>query len=232
MVLIRYVLYFLGVALIIWLLTRLEGGAPGSLRLQVFTGPGDLLGTSEFSPVEIIQSFVLLVCGLLLVWVAKYFPSQRPVALPFAGSALIFLIRELDYFLDTIVARNFWQALMAIVAALIIVYVGRHRRRFRLAWLRIWPSPGLTLMFAGALIVFAFASFIVHEPLWTATLGEQYQPLAVVVVEEFVELIAYLLWLIGTIEYVYQVRVIAAQEPQTAVAKRRAGRQPRSAGRF
>ena len=232
MVLIRYVLYFLGVALITLLLTRLEVTAPGSLKLQVFSGPGDLLGTREYSPVELIQSGILLICGLLFAWVARNFPSQRAVAVPFGGLALIFFVRELDYFLDRLIADNFWQAMMAVVAALVIVYSGRQRRRFRIAWLRIWPSPGLTLLFAGAVIMFAFVSLVGHEPLWMAILGEQYQRVAKLAIEEFIELIGYFMWLIGTIEYAYQVRAIAAQEPQTAVAKRRAGRQPKSEGRF
>jgi hypothetical protein len=51
-------------------------------------------------------------------------------------------------------------------------------------------------------------------------------------VEELVELLGYFLFLIGTIEYTYQARVVAFHEPLSAVAKRRAGRQPKSAGRF
>lgn len=232
MVLIRFVLYFLGVALITYLLTRLEVAAPGSLKLQLFSGPGDVLGTSEFSPVEVIQSGILAICGLLFAWVARNFPSQRAIAVPFGGLALIFLIRELDYFLDRFVAENFWQSLMAVVAALVIVYSGRQRRKFRVAWLRIWPSPGLTLLFAGAVIIFAFVSLVGHEPLWMAILGEQYQRVAKLAVEEFIELSGYFMWLVGTIEYAYQVRAIAGQEPQSAAAKRRARRQPKSDGRF
>lgn len=232
MVLIRYVLYLLGVALITLLLTRLEVAAPGSLKLQIYTGPGDVLGTSEYSPLETIQSGILVICGLLFAWVARNFPAQRSIAVPFGGLALIFFIREQDFFLDHFVAVNLWQALMAVVAALVIVYTGRQRRRFRIAWLRIWPSPGLTLLFAGAVIIFAFASLVGYEPLWMAILGDQYQRVALLAVEEFIELSGYFLWLIGTVEYAYQVRAIATQEPQTAVARRRAGRQPKSEGRF
>jgi len=232
MVLIRYVLYFLGVAVVTWLLTRIEMAAPGSLKLLVPSGPGDTLGSSEFSPLEIIQSGILAICGLLFAWVAMNFPSQRPVAVPFGGLALIFFIRELDYFLDRFIAENFWQALMAVVAALIIVYSSRQQRRFRVAWLRIWPSPGVTLLFAGAIVIFAFVSLVGHESLWMAILGSGYRRVATVAVEEFIELLGYFLWFLGTVEYAYQVRAIAGQEPQTAVAKRRAGRQPKSEGRF
>ena len=232
MVMTRYILYFLGIALLTWLLTQLEIMAPGSLKLHIFVHPSDTLGTSEYSPVEIIQVGILAVCGVLHAWVALKCVSQRPVALPFAGLAGIFIIRELDYFLDRYVADNFWQVVMAIIVALIIVYTWRHRRRFRIAWLRIWPSPGLTLLFAGACILFTFVRLIGHEPLWVALLGDGYQRIVKLAVEELMEISGYYFWLIGTIEYSYQARAIAMREPLPAAAKRREGRRAKSGGQF
>lgn len=232
MALIRYLSYFIGIALFTGLLTQLEIVSPGSLRLQEFTYPGDQLGTSEFSPIEIIQTGILLVCGLLYSWVAYYCPTQRPIAFLFGGLALAFMIRELDFFFDRYVADNFWQFLIAIIAALVIAYTYRHRRRFRIAWLRMWPSPGLTLLFAGATIMFAFSLLVGHEPLWQAILGDNYHRIVKLAVEEFIELSAYFLWIIGTIEYTYQARAIAFSEPQTVAVKRRKGRIPKSEGRF
>ena len=210
----------------------MEISAPGSLLFRVVEVGGDGLGTSEYSPVEIIQPIILLICGLLYAGVARDCPSQRPIAFAFGGFAIIGIIRELDYFFDRMVADNFWQVLMAVVAALLIVYTYRHRRRFRVAWLRLWPSPGLTLLFAGATIQFAFGLFVGHEPFWEAIMGDDYQRVVKLAVEEMIELMGYFLWLIGTIEYAFQARAIAFREPLAAVAKRRAGRQPKSEGRF
>lgn len=231
MALLRYILYFFGVAIITWLLTQLEISSPGSLRLHVFSNPADTLGTSEYSPVEIIQLGILAICGLLLAWVASHCPSQRPVAFLFGGIAVVFFVRELDFFLDRI-ADNLWQVLIAIPAALVIVYTHRHRRRFRIAWGRVWPSPGLAILFSGAIVMFAFVQFVSNENLWMAILGEHYRRVVKLSVEEFMELAAYYLWLIGTIEYTYQARAIAMREPQPAVVKRRRGRQPKPQGRF
>jgi hypothetical protein len=232
MALVRYISYLLGIALVTWLLTQIEIASPGGLKLQVFTHSGDALGTSEYSPVEIIQPAMLVICGLLYAWVARHYPSQRPIAFVFGGLALAFLIRELDFFLDRYVVDNFWQAMVALVLSLIIAYTYRHRRRFRIAWLRLWPSPGLTLLFAGATIQFAFVRLVGHEPLWMAMLGDDYLRIIKLAVEEFIELMGYFLWLIGTIEYVFQVRVIATREPQPVVAKQRARRQPKPKGRY
>jgi len=232
MALIRYLLYFLGIGFLAWLLAALEISSPGTLMLQYYTDAGDTLGTSEYSPVEIMQPGILVIAGLLYTWVGVNCPSQRPIAVTFGGLALIFAIREIDYFLDRFVADNFWQVLIGIAASLLIVYVYRARRRFRVAWLRVWPSPGLTLLFAGATINFAFVQFVGHEPLWMAILGDDYQRVVKLAVEEFIELSGYFLWLIGTIEYTYQAKAIAFREPQAAAAKRRAGRLPKSEGRF
>lgn len=231
MALLRYILYFFGVAIITLILTQLEISSPGSLKLQVYTNPADTLGTSEYSPLEIIQPGILVICGLLLAWVAGNCPSQRPIAILFIGVALVFFIRELDFFLDRFV-DNLWQVLVAVPAALVIVYTHRHRRRFRIAWGRVWPSPGLSILFAGAIVMFAFVQFVANENLWMAILGEDYRRIVKLSVEEFMELAAYYLWLIGTIEYTYQAKVIAMREPQPAVVKRRKGRQPKPKGRY
>jgi len=228
----RYIIYFIGITLLAWMLTRLEVNFPGSLKLHVFAFEGDSLGTSEYSPIEIMQPFILGVCGALLAWVARYCPSQRPIAFPFGGLALVFLIRECDYFLDRFIIDNLWQLLIGVALALVIAYTYRARKRLRIAWFRIWPSPGIALWFAGAAILFVYVQFVGHEPLWQSILGEHYHRAAKLAVEEFIELIGYLFWLIGTIEYAYQARAIAYREPQPAAQRRRQKRRHDKEGKF
>ena len=229
---IRYLLYFLGVALITGLLTQLEVAFPGSLKLHVFLQDGDQFGTSEFSPIEFIQPLILTVCGLMMLWIAKYCPSQRPIALPFAGLALTFIIREQHFFFDRYTVDNLWQVLVAIVGALVIVYTYRQQRRLQVALARLWPSPGVALLFAGAVILFAFVQFVGHEPLWMAMLGDDYKRIIKLAVEEFIELMGYFLLLIGTIEYTYQARAIAYREPQHAVQRLREKRRHDQEGEY
>ena len=232
MVWIRYVAYFVAIAFITWALTQMELASPGSLKLHILPNQTDVYGTSEYSPVEIIQAIILAACGGIMYWVARYCPSQRPIAIPFGGMALAFMIRELDYFLDRWVADNFWQVLIAIIGALVIVYTYRHRRRLRIALARLWPSPGLTLLFSGAVILFAFVRLVGHEPLWMAILGDDYRRVIKLAVEEFIELSGYFLWMIGTVEYAFQARAIAYHEPQPAARRRRDKRRHDAEGRF
>jgi hypothetical protein len=228
----RYIFYFIGIVLVTWLLTQLEISFPGSLKLHVVGYEGDPLGTSEYSPIEIMQPLILAICGLLLAWVAQYCPSQRPIAFPFGGLALAFLIRECDYFLDRFLIDNLWQVLIAVALAFVIAYTYRVRRRVRIAWARIWPSPGLALWFAGAVILFAFVRLVGHEPLWMSILGDDYHRVAKLAVEEFIELLGYFLWLIGTIEYTYQARAIAYRKPKPAAQRLRQKRRHDREGRF
>ena len=228
----RYIAYFVGITLLTWILTQLEVSFPGSLRLHVLTNPGHELGTSEFSPIEIMQPILIFVCGALMVWVAEYCPSQRPIAVPFGGMALAFMIRELDYFLDRYLVDNLWMVLIGVPAAFVIVYTSRARRRLKIAWARVWPSPGLALLFAGAVILFGFVRLVGQESLWMAILGDQYHQVVLLAVEEFIELVGYFLWLIGTIEYTYQARAIAYKEPRPLAQRLREQRRRLKVGRF
>lgn len=228
----RYIAYFVGITLLTWLLTQLELSSPGSLKLHVITNPSDQLGTSEYSPIEIIQPIIIAVCGLLMLWVAEYCPSQRPIAIPFGGLALAFMIRELDYFLDLYLLDNLWQVLIGFPAAFVIVYTYRARRRLKIAWARIWPSPGLALLFAGAVILFSFVRLVGYEPLWMSLLGDDYHRVVKLAVEEFIELMGYFLWAIGTIEYTYQARAIAYKEPVPLAKRLREQRRRLKSGKF
>ena len=228
----RLLLYFIAIAFITWALTAMEMASPGSLKLHVVLNESDRFGTSEFSPVEIIQAIILATCGGIMWWVARYCPSQRPVAILFGGLALAFLIRELDYFLDRLVIDNFWQVVIAIVGSLLIAYTLRHRKRMQIGFARLWPSPGMTLLFAGAVILFAFVRLVGHEPLWMSILGDDYRRIIKLAVEEFIELIGYFLWMIGTIEYALQARAMAMAEPQPAARRRRDKRRQDAEGKF
>ena len=229
---IRYTLYLIAVGFVTWALTQMELASPGSLKLHILVTETDRYGTSEYSPVEIIQAIILLACAAIMAWVAHNCPSQVTVAIPFCGLALAFMVRELDYFLDRFVADNFWQAVIAVLAAAVIAYTYQARRRLRIALARIWPSPGLTLLFAGAIVLFVFVRLVGHEPLWQSILQDDYKRVIKLAVEEFIELVGYFLWMIGTIEYALQARAITQAEPQPAARRRREKRRHESEGKY
>ena len=228
----RYLFYFVGFALLTWMLTQLEIAFPGSLKLHVIVDAADQYVTSEYSPLEFIQILILGISGLLMAWVARYCPGQRPIAFPFGGVALAFFIGELNHFFDNYLFSNFGRILIAIASALLIVYTYRARKRLKIAWGRVWPSPGLALMFAGAVILFAFVRLVGNEMLWMSILGDGYHRIVTHAVEEFIELAGYLFCLIGAIEYTYQARAIGYRKPQPAAQRMRQKRRHDQEGHF
>ncbi len=162
----RLVAYFLAILGVTAALTVAGTWFPGSLRLEEFADVTDVRSTSEFSPIELLQLGILVVSGLLTAGVARESRSFRPLALAIGGTSLVLLIRELDYFLDRYLVDNLWQALIAAAGALLIAYLYRHQRRLKLGLLRAWPSPGLTLMYAGLVVLIPFSILVGYEPLW------------------------------------------------------------------
>ncbi len=206
----RLLAYFLVILGVTALLTVAGASIPGSLRLQEFPEITDTRGTSEFSPIELLQLGILIVSGLLLAGVARDSRSFRPLALAIGGTSLILLIRELDYFLDRYIVDNLWQALIAVSGALLIAYLYRHQRRLKVALARAWPSPGLTLLYGGLVILVPFSILVGHEPLWASLMGDSYERVAKLAIEEFIELAGYFLWMAGSIEFVLEVRAFEA----------------------
>lgn len=202
----RLLAYFLAILGVTAALTIAGSWYPGALKLHEFPRVTDAYGTSEFSPIELLQLGILIVSGLLLAGVARDSRSFRPLALAIGGTSLILLIRELDYFLDRYLADNLWQALIAVSGALLIAYLYRHQRRFRIGLARAWPSPGLTLLYAGLVVLVPFSLLVGHEALWESILGDAYARVAKLAVEEFIELAGYFLWMAGSIEFVFEVR--------------------------
>lgn len=215
-VFLRYAAYALATGGLVGLLVLLEVEFPGSLGLQVFRGPSDALGTSEYSLVESLQLVLIVVSGLVFGAVAWWHRGQRPVAIGFAALALACLVRELDYFLDLWFADNLWQVLLAVVVALGGAYLLRHRRRYAVGWARLWPSPAATLLFAGAVVLFLFSNLIGHEAFWRVLQGDDYRRIAKLAMEEMTELAGYALCFSGAIEYYLEARQLEGAGPVAA----------------
>ena len=173
---------------------------PGGLRLEYRPEPG-MPNTSEFSPIELIQLVLLLVGGLIFARIAYLDRQRRPMSIGIAGMFLLFLIREMDFFLDYYLADNLWRALAAVVTAVIGVYVFRHRRRFLVGFRRSWPSPGLAMIAAGLIVLVPFGLLATSEAIWSVATEPEYSRIAKRAAEEMVELIACLIMAFGAFEF-------------------------------
>lgn len=210
--------YFVGVAGLLAVLVALEAEHPGTLRFQLTVDGAE---TSEFSPVEIGQNLLLLASGTILALVARGYAPQRPLAILIGGIVLVCLLGEFDYFLDRLIVDDAWMMLTGVSAALVIAYVYRYGKRLQIALNRIWPSPGLVLLYAGAIILFALAPALSYESFWRSMMGVGYATRGLVAVDEIVELAGYLVCFAGIVEYSIEVRELSAREPAPLAVKRR-----------
>ncbi|MDB4307712.1 hypothetical protein N9985_00335 [Gammaproteobacteria bacterium] len=201
-ILFRYFMYALAVIVINLGLLAAAHYLPGSLQFDRVVS-GVSAPTSEFSPVELLQNILLLACIAIFGWVASRDRLRRPMAMAFVSIFSACLVRELDFFLDFYVVDNFWQVLCAIIISFVLVYVGRDWPRFQLGWRRSWPSAGLAIVIGGLILLVPYAQLIGHEPLWRGVMGDSYLHIVKVIAEEFVELGAYLLITIGSVEFLY-----------------------------
>ncbi len=201
-VLLRYLGYTVGVTVVMVVMLAVALRMPGGLGFdRAIAGVG--ARTSELSPVELLQNLILLVCAGCFGWVAWRDRLRRPMAMSLAVFLLACLIRELDYFLDFFIVDNLWQVLCAILLSFGLVYGVRNRERFAQGWKRSWPSAGLAMILGGFILLIPFAQLVGHEALWQAILGDNFTRVVKVAAEEFLELGAYTLIMIGTIEFLY-----------------------------
>jgi hypothetical protein len=201
-VFLRYLAYALGVVAGTVAILLLAEYLPGGLQFER-TIAGIDIPTSELSPVELLQNLLLLFCAGTFAWIALRDRLRRPMAVGFSTLFLVFLIRELDFFLDFFLLDNLWQVLCALLLSVTVVYGARNHHRYVQGWRRSWPSAGLALIIGGVILLIPFAQLIGHEELWQSILGEDYVRVVKVASEEFIELGAYAMITIGTIEFLY-----------------------------
>ena len=211
-VILRFFLYalvtFVVIVLMLSIADRIPGGLDFERQINGLPAP-----TSEFSPVEQLQNLLLLVSAGCFLWVARRDRLRRPMAVSIATVMLACVIRELDFFLDFYVVDNLWQALCVLLLSAALVYGVRNRQRFVQGWKRSWPSAGLALILGGFILLIAFAQLVGHAALWQAILAENYMRVVKVAAEEFVELGAYILIMIGTAEFLWAWSRLPRKKP-------------------
>jgi hypothetical protein len=198
----RYGIYALLVAATVTALIYIADRSPYGLQFEKYIVSLDMV-TSEFSPVEILQNVLLLLCIGIFGWIASRDRLRRPFALGFCALFGICFVRELDFFFDFYGVDNLWQVLCASLLAITLVYLGRHWHRFEQGLRRSWPSTGLAIILVSFILLIPFAQLVGHNALWQQILGENYVRVVKVAVEEFIELGAYAVLGIGTLEFLY-----------------------------
>lgn len=160
-------------------------------------------GSPTGSWLEAIQYLLLVACITVFAWVAARDRLRRPMALAFVTLLTLALVRELHVALDRLVAHNFWQALAALLTVIAGVYEYRHRHRLVVGWERSQPSTGLGILLTGFMLLVPFVQILSWPELWAATLDVPDPAGSARVFKELAEIGAYLIVLIGSLEFLH-----------------------------
>jgi hypothetical protein len=150
-----------------------------------------------------IQLALLIVCSGIFAWIGLRDRLRRPVAIAFIALFGFGLIRELQDILDRLVTDNFWQASAALLLTVASVYLYRHRERLVGGWQRSWPSAGLAILLAGLMLAILFVPILFAPDLWQPLLETRYPRRTVRLLGEVATLGAYLVILVGSLEFLY-----------------------------
>ncbi|MEM9172028.1 MAG: hypothetical protein AAGA84_04910 [Pseudomonadota bacterium] len=209
----RLIAYGLLICALFGGLLAMQAYLPGGLRMNVASSLAPTLGTSEYSVVEWLQLFLLMVALSAALRANALQVRQMPLGRLLGALAVAAIIRELDLFLDRYLFDQAWQIFVALLIVVLLTYEVRHRRQLVSSIDRAMPSVGLTLIIVGIVIVVVIASVIGTESLWRSLLNEQYTRVAKLAAEELVELLGYALWAVGSLEYLQETAVMNALAP-------------------
>lgn len=167
--------------------------------LDIATNPFDreILFT-EYSFVQMAQT-ATLVLGVIVTGYLLYNNVLPQLSLLFVALLACALVRESDAFLDA-VTDGLWQALIVLILSGAAFRLFRHTDALKsqIAWLG--NQFGLGLMLAGFVIVMGFARMFGRGEMWQQIMGDRYTKTIKYFAEESVELMGYVILLIGIIE--------------------------------
>jgi len=160
----------------------------------------------EGGPIERYQ-FALAAVAAGLLWAAALWGARHGPRAFFAGLGALLAVaavRELDSFLPKAVPGLHWAYLAAVCWAGVVLAAwrgGRPCHRAFFAWL---ASAAGGMCWAGFVCVAVFAQVFGQADFWQGVMGESYERVVKIVVEESIELFGYALILAGTIETLFQ----------------------------
>lgn len=161
---------------------------------------------SETGLTEYLQTALLGLCSLLLIYVHCHLRQFRHLALLMFAFLFSSLIREQDTFLDTYVFDGAWQVLVTLVILPSLYIVIRNRAAFLSEFSRFGDSFAFGMFAAGFLCTYVFSRLYGRGSFWEAILAERYLYNFKSAAEEITELFGYTLLLFAVIELVLLAR--------------------------
>lgn len=154
---------------------------------------------TEFSFVQLAQ-FITLIIGILAAGRLLFIKVLPQLSFLIVALLACALVREADSFLDAL-ADGLWQILVALILVGVGLHLARQKKAIQtqIAWLGSHFSLGL--MLSGFVIVMGFARVFGRGAMWQQIMGAQYTKTIKYFAEESVELMGYVILIVGVIEF-------------------------------
>ena len=164
--------------------------------------------TTESSLIEVTGIGLLgLISALALIAAVRTTsPGFRPLLVVLSILAACGLVRELDFYLDGLVADGAWQILVGLLLATAIAIYGIYRDSMRSVVREVLETSAFGLMLAGALTTVVFSRMFGRQDVWNTVMQEHYHRTAKNLAEENLELFGVGLILMGMIELLLYIR--------------------------
>ncbi len=155
---------------------------------------------------EFPQELILFIVVILHAVTARKFVVGRTLNIALGGLALASLIREHNNQLAELVFAKAWAVLAVPVLVGTAVYCWRHRQALLKDYYLVKDTFGFGVLMTGLLILHIFTRLWGANDLWHATMGEDYMRVVARTSEEGLELMAYSVILLGTVELITKIR--------------------------
>ena len=155
---------------------------------------------SEISLTELSQQALLVIGVMVFYWSAKADKKGRSFWVLVAGFLSCMLIRELDYYLDSIV-HGFWVYPAVILATATIVYAIKNTQNLVETATSFKTTHSYFNILMGLLIILFFSRLFGTGSLWSEIMQADYQHLYKTAIQESLELLGYLFLAIGSVQH-------------------------------
>lgn len=196
----RYVLTVAGIGArcLLYTLLFVAVGFLPALDISVNPFDRDILFT-EYSFSQLGQSLALL-AGILAAGLLLYRSVLPQLGFLVAALLTCALVRESDSFLDYVV-DGLWQAIVAAILIAVAIQLRSQRKAIQDQVALLGNHFSFGLMLAGFSIVMGFSRVFGRGDMWQAIMGENYNKTIKYFAEESVELMGYVILIIGVIEF-------------------------------
>jgi len=156
---------------------------------------------SEESLVEYAQSMLLLFSALVFFYTGLKYRSTLVLSVSLFSFTFASFIREQDAVLDDKVFDGAWQTLVFSLLLFTAILIYRKKVLLLSAFNEYGNKFAFGILLSGVLTTYVFARLYGRKVFWMAVMENQYTREVKTVSEESLELLGYVLILIGSIEF-------------------------------